>query len=126
MIGVRAAPFPNRPNLPLLQHLSVSSLASRRVSGCRHADLNQPLCRIAAVASPLVALIATDRTMSSDASNKKASRFLTVPEVADELGVSTKHVRRAIDRGDLPIHRFGRAVRVARADLEQFINCHRS
>jgi len=63
--------------------------------------------------------------MSSDATNSNASRFLTVAEVAGDLGVSTKYVRRAIDRGDLPVHRFGRAVRIARADLEQFINQHR-
>ncbi len=64
--------------------------------------------------------------MSSDASHNKDGRFLRVAEAADELGISPKHVRRAIDRGDLPIHRFGRAVRIARADLEQFINRHRS
>jgi excisionase family DNA binding protein len=42
--------------------------------------------------------------MSTDAD--KAGRFLSVVEVAEELGVSTKHIRRAIDRGELPAHRF--------------------
>jgi excisionase family DNA binding protein len=84
------------------------------------------MCRITAAPSPLIAMTVTDRTMSSDASHIKVGRFLTVAEAADELCISPKHLRRAIDRGDLPTHRFGRAVRIARTDLEQFINCHRS
>jgi excisionase family DNA binding protein len=62
--------------------------------------------------------------MSTDAD--KAGRFLSVVEVAEELGVSTKHIRRAIDRGELPAHRFRRTVRIARNDLVLFISRHRN
>lgn len=63
--------------------------------------------------------------MSSDGNLIKVSRFLTVFEVAGELGVSAKHVRRAIAREELPIYRFGRAVRIARTDLERYLDRHR-
>ena len=72
------------------------------------------------------AVLATDNAMSSDNANNAANCFLTVVEVADRLGVSPKHVRRAIDRGELPVHRFGRAVRIAPEDLERFISRHRA
>lgn len=100
-------------------------LAKRRGSGCSHVYPNQPICRITPVANPLIALTATNSTMSSDPTNSNVGRFLTVAEVAGELNVSTKHVRRAIDRGDLPVHRFGRAVRIALDDKERFIRRHR-
>ncbi len=54
-----------------------------------------------------------------------ASRFLSVEEVASELGVSTKHVRRLIARGEIVSHRFGRAVRIARDDFDRFVGCCR-
>jgi excisionase family DNA binding protein len=66
-----------------------------------------------------------DKMMSSDPSINKVNLFLTVGQVADELGVSTKHIRRAIAGGELPFHRFGRAVRIARQDLEHYVRRHR-
>ena len=41
-----------------------------------------------------------------------AERFLSVIEVAVKLGVSSKTVRRMINRGELPVHRIGRLLRV--------------
>lgn len=38
--------------------------------------------------------------------------FLTVAACADYLNVSEPTVRRAVDRGDLPVTRFGTAVRI--------------
>ena len=64
--------------------------------------------------------------MSNDAAISTSGRLLTIAEVAAKLSVSPKHIHRAIARGELPIHRFGRAVRIAPDDLEQFINRHRS
>lgn len=55
----------------------------------------------------------------------QARRFLSVDDVAQELGVSPKHVRRAIARGELRVHRFGRAIRVAPDDLERYVGQHR-
>jgi excisionase family DNA binding protein len=47
------------------------------------------------------------------ASPEPGERFLSVAEVAKRLDVSTKTVRRMIDRGDLPAHRVGKLVRVS-------------
>ena len=44
-------------------------------------------------------------------------RLLTIPEVADHLKISTKTVRRWIDRGDLHAYRVGRQLRIAEEDL---------
>lgn len=48
--------------------------------------------------------------------------FLTVRQVADQLNVSDRSVRRWIQRGLLRVNRFGRAVRVSRKALQAFIN----
>lgn len=50
-----------------------------------------------------------------------AQRFLTIPQVAAELGVTPRTVWNWIGGGLLPTHRFVGAVRVSRADLESFI-----
>jgi excisionase family DNA binding protein len=47
--------------------------------------------------------------------------LLSVSAVAIELSVSTKTVRRLIERGVLPCCRVGRLVRIRSADLEQFV-----
>ncbi len=47
--------------------------------------------------------------------------LLSVSTVANELSVSTKTVRRLIERGVLPCCRVGRLVRIRSADLEQFV-----
>ena len=44
--------------------------------------------------------------------------LLTVDGVAKRLAVSIKTTRRLIDRGDLPIHRIGRQIRVSESDLQ--------
>lgn len=52
-------------------------------------------------------------------------RFFTIGDVADFLEVSTRSVRRWIETGALPIHRFGGAVRISESDLLAFIARHR-
>ena len=47
----------------------------------------------------------------------EAIKFFTIDEVAEMLSVSTRTVRRWIDRGDLVAHRFSAAVRISEADL---------
>jgi len=47
--------------------------------------------------------------------------FLTVDDVAAELGLSSKQVRRLIKSGALAHHRFGRLLRISRADLDCYI-----
>lgn len=46
--------------------------------------------------------------------------YLTVKDIAAEFGVSARSVWRWIDDGDLVVHRFGRAVRIAPADRDSF------
>lgn len=56
----------------------------------------------------------------------QSKKFLTVREAAATLQLSPKTIYRAIESEDLPHLRFGRAVRIALADLEAFANRHRS
>ena len=51
-------------------------------------------------------------------------KFFTVPQVADSLSVSTRTVRRWIDKGELIAHRIG-GVRIAEGDLRAFIAARR-
>ena len=44
-------------------------------------------------------------------------RLLTIPEVAAHLKISTKTVRRWIERGELHAYRVGRQLRIAEEDL---------
>ena len=41
--------------------------------------------------------------------------------VASLLKLSEKQVRRLVDRGDLPSHRIGGAIRIDQSDLEDFL-----
>jgi excisionase family DNA binding protein len=59
--------------------------------------------------------------MSKNAKGSEDSEFLTVREAVEFLGVSERSVRRWIALGFIPVHRFGRAVRIRRSDLEEFI-----
>jgi excisionase family DNA binding protein len=52
-------------------------------------------------------------------------QFFTVAETAEMLRVSTRTVRRWIDRGDLIAHRPGGVVRIAEDDLRTFLALHR-
>ncbi len=54
------------------------------------------------------------------------TRFYTVAEVADLLSVSTRSVRRWMERGDLLAHRFGRQIRISDLDLRAFLASRRS
>ena len=52
-------------------------------------------------------------------------RMLAVTDIAEMMRVSTRTVRRWIDRGDLRVHRLGRQVRVSEEDLAAFLNQRR-
>ena len=47
--------------------------------------------------------------------------FFTIAEVAERLNVCERTVRRWIAFGLLPVHRFGRTVRISEADLAAFL-----
>lgn len=45
--------------------------------------------------------------------------FFTVNDVATELKISTKTVRRWIDRGDLTVKKFGTLIRIPQEEMER-------
>jgi excisionase family DNA binding protein len=51
--------------------------------------------------------------------------LLSVGQVATILSVSTKTVRRLIERSELRFHRVGRAIRVSSEDLRVYLNLSR-
>ena len=59
-------------------------------------------------------------------SSKPTTRFYTVAQVADMVGVSTRSVRRWVAAGELLAHRFGRQVRIAETDLRAFLAMHKA
>jgi len=52
--------------------------------------------------------------------------LLSVSDIAERLKLSTKTIRRWIERGDLPAHRLGRNVRISEQDLAGYLNKHRA
>jgi len=62
------------------------------------------------------------RTVSSSG----RSEMMTVAEVAEELRVVDRSVRRWIASGEMIAHRFGRAIRISRNDLVAFKAARRS
>jgi excisionase family DNA binding protein len=58
---------------------------------------------------------------------RSASRrpLLTINEAADFLNVSTRTVRREIDRGALAVVRIGRSIRIDDDDLDALIERYR-
>jgi excisionase family DNA binding protein len=51
--------------------------------------------------------------------------FFTIAEVAENLRVASRTVRRWIDAGDLVVHRMGGIVRIEEGDLRAFLALHR-
>lgn len=52
-------------------------------------------------------------------------RLLDVLAVARRLDVSPKTVRRMITRGELPVHRLGRLIRISPQDLDAYLTSSR-
>ncbi len=51
--------------------------------------------------------------------------LMTIPDVAEQLQVSEKTIRRWITSGDLIAHRIGRQLRISESDLQAFIRVRR-
>jgi excisionase family DNA binding protein len=51
-----------------------------------------------------------------------AAPLLTASQVAQRCQMSLRTVRRWIADGDLPVHRLGRVIRIAEADLDRFLH----
>jgi excisionase family DNA binding protein len=56
-----------------------------------------------------------------DTSEHNQEKFRTIKDVAELLAVSTRTVRRSIDRKELVAHDIGGSVRIAECDLKSFI-----
>lgn len=52
---------------------------------------------------------------------RAAEPLLTIAQTAAQLAVSTKTVRRLIERGALRVHRVGRAMRISPEDLRHYL-----
>jgi excisionase family DNA binding protein len=63
----------------------------------------------------------SDNTATNANAPELGERLLSVAEVAVRLDVSSKTVRRMIDRGDLRLHRIGRLVRVGERSLADYL-----
>jgi excisionase family DNA binding protein len=66
------------------------------------------------------------RTTGTGTPGRPATKLFTIEEVAETLNVSSRTVRRLIESGALPVHRFGRLVRISGADLAAFLAANRS
>jgi excisionase family DNA binding protein len=76
--------------------------------------------------TPVNALARSDEhAIVTDRNAIVAKPFYSVAEVADLLGVNKRTIRRWIDQGNLVAHRFGRQLRISRADLETFVRLRR-
>jgi excisionase family DNA binding protein len=74
--------------------------------------------------SPLRAR-AGSRAAGPQGPRQPLGKLRTIDETADILSVSTRTVRRLIDSGALPVHRFGRSVRVSDPDISLLLAASR-
>lgn len=73
---------------------------------------------------PVARVRKTGRRQISDkptVQSPRAEPLLDIPAVAARLGVSSKTVRRLIDRRELTVHRIGKLMRVSDEDLDSYI-----
>ena len=52
-------------------------------------------------------------------------QWLSTAEAAKHLGITSRTLYRFIDEGQIPGSRFGRVIRLKRADVDQFIEASR-
>jgi len=63
--------------------------------------------------------------LAHDVKRGGVGKFYSINEIAELLDLSSRTVRRAIERKELIAHKLGRAVRIAEGDLKAFIARHR-
>ena len=56
---------------------------------------------------------------------RRRSDLLSIPEVCQQLGMGKSWVYQRLKSGEIPSIRLGRAIKVSRADLEEYLNTHR-
>jgi excisionase family DNA binding protein len=64
---------------------------------------------------------------ASQSNNDKPDQpcFYTVKETARHLRLCQKQIRRLIDRGELPAHRFGTALRIKKQAIDEYAETRR-
>jgi excisionase family DNA binding protein len=70
---------------------------------------------------PIVSSLSTAKDIAATSLTSSHQRFLTVVMAAAELAVSTQTVRKLIRLGRLRAVRIGRAIRIERSSLEDFL-----
>ena len=66
-----------------------------------------------------------ESTEHEERGDVRVPRMMTMPEVADVLGVSVRTVIRAINCGDLVATRIRRSTRIAVSDLRNYLDTRR-
>jgi excisionase family DNA binding protein len=56
---------------------------------------------------------------------KSSAKFYTIEQIAECVEVSTRTVRRWIEKGLLVAHRVGGLIRISEADFQRFLATHR-
>jgi excisionase family DNA binding protein len=67
----------------------------------------------------------TKNTTQSNNNKPEQPGFYTVKETAQHLRLCEKHIRRLIDRGELPAHRFGTALRIKKQAIDEYAEARR-
>jgi|SRR5829696_2703207 len=75
------------------------------------------------------ALLEFEEALTGESSMRPESRngleLLSIPEVCQELDMGKSWVYRQIKSGELPSVKLGRSIKVARKDLEDYLESHR-
>jgi excisionase family DNA binding protein len=53
--------------------------------------------------------------------NETPNEFTTIRELAERLKVNMETVRRLIKKGELPIYKIGKSVRIRLTDVEEYL-----
>jgi excisionase family DNA binding protein len=67
----------------------------------------------------------TKNTTQSNNDKPEQPHFYTVKETAQHLRLCEKQIRRLIDRGELPAHRFGTALRIKKQAIDEYVEARR-
>jgi excisionase family DNA binding protein len=67
----------------------------------------------------------TKNTTQSDRDEREQPGFYSVKETAQHLRLCEKQIRRLIERGELPAHRFGTALRIKRQAIDAYVEARR-
>lgn len=67
----------------------------------------------------------TENTAHCNRDHPEQAAFYTVKETAQHLRLCEKQIRRLIERGELPAHRFGTALRIKKQAIDAYAEARR-